>query len=56
MITKVLSIFENFKGNGKYSEPEFVWFDPVAPTGLTFLDSDELGKDYENDHVCWRLQ
>ena len=34
-------------GKGKYSHPEFVW--DVAPTALTFLDSDKLGVEYEND-------
>jgi aldose sugar dehydrogenase len=42
-------IFENFGGKGKYSNPEFIWYNPVAPTGLAFLDSDEFGTDYEND-------
>jgi aldose sugar dehydrogenase len=41
--------FQDFEGSGKYSDPEFIWYDPVAPTGLAFLDSDELGKEYEND-------
>jgi len=39
----------NFTGRGKYSNPEFVWNDTVAPTALTFLNSDKLGKQYEND-------
>jgi aldose sugar dehydrogenase len=34
---------------GKYSNPEFVWNDPVAPTAIRFLDSDVLGERYEND-------
>ena len=42
-------IFVNFSGRGKYSSPEFTWNMPVAPTALTFYDSDELGKKYEND-------
>ena len=37
----------DFDGKGKYSHPEFVW--DVAPTALTFLDSDTLGQQYEND-------
>jgi glucose/arabinose dehydrogenase len=41
--------FVDFDGNGHYSDPEFVWDKPVAPTALVFLDSDKLGKDYEND-------
>jgi glucose/arabinose dehydrogenase len=34
---------------GKYSEPEFVWKDVVAPTALIFLASDKLGSKYQND-------
>ena len=37
----------DFDGKGKYSHPEFVW--DVAPTAITFLDSDTLGQQYEND-------
>ena len=39
----------NFGGKGKYSSPEFVWKSPVGPTALKFLDSSNLGKQYEND-------
>src|SRR5215203_4391708 len=39
----------NFQGNGNYRDPEFVWTDTVGPTGIKFLDSDTLGKQYEND-------
>jgi aldose sugar dehydrogenase len=39
----------NFQGNGTYRNPEFVWTDTVGPTGIKFLDSDKLGKQYEND-------
>src|SRR5919109_2007167 len=41
--------FEDFDGEGKYSPPEFTWYHPSAPTGLTFLNSEKLGKQYEND-------
>jgi glucose/arabinose dehydrogenase/streptogramin lyase len=41
--------FEDFDGGGKYSPPEFTWYHPNAPTGLTFLNSEKLGKQYEND-------
>jgi aldose sugar dehydrogenase len=34
---------------GKYSDPEFVWNQTVAPTALKFLSSDKLGKQYKND-------
>ena len=40
---------ETFGGKGKYSDPEFVWQQPAGPTALKFLDSDKLGKQYEND-------
>ena len=39
----------NFHGKGRYSDPEFVWNITVAPTALKFLNSDKLGKQYEND-------
>jgi aldose sugar dehydrogenase len=41
----------NFDGKGKYSAPEFTWYDTVGPTALKFLDSDKLGNDYINDMV-----
>ena len=41
--------FVDFSSKGKYSNPEFVWDKPVAPTALTFLDSDKLGRQYTND-------
>ena len=37
----------DFGGKGQYSSPEFVW--DVAPTALKFLNSDKIGKQYEND-------
>ena len=37
----------DFDGKGKYSSPEFVW--DVAPTAISFLNSDRLGQQYEND-------
>ena len=39
----------DFGGKGKYSSPEFIWYYPVGPTALTFLNSSKLGKQYEND-------
>jgi aldose sugar dehydrogenase len=39
----------NFDGKGKYRSPEFTWLTPVGPTGLRFLDSQKLGKQYDND-------
>ncbi|HEX6294928.1 MAG TPA: PQQ-dependent sugar dehydrogenase [Nitrososphaeraceae archaeon] len=38
-----------FNGKGHYSPPEFIWGKTVAPTGLSFLDSDRLGSVYKND-------
>lgn len=32
-----------------YSEPEFSWADPVAPTDLHFFNSPRLGAEYRND-------
>jgi aldose sugar dehydrogenase len=39
----------DFHGKGNYSAPEFIWHDTVGPTALKFLDSEKLGKEYEND-------
>jgi aldose sugar dehydrogenase len=43
----------DFDGNGKYSDPEFSWATEsnfrTAPTSIVFLDSDKLGKQYENE-------
>jgi hypothetical protein len=38
-----------FNGSGRYSEPELTWQDTVAPTAVTFLDSNTLGNNYQND-------
>ena len=37
-----------FDGKGKYSDPEFVWKETVAPTALKFLNSSKLGPQYDN--------
>jgi glucose/arabinose dehydrogenase len=39
----------SFNGNGKYSTPEFVWLNPVAPSAIKFLESKKYGSEYEND-------
>jgi glucose/arabinose dehydrogenase len=39
----------DFGGRGKYSDPQFVWQQTVAPTGLDFLTSNRLGANYQND-------
>lgn len=36
----------DFDSKGKYSTPEFTWDKSVAPTALTFLDTDKLGIEY----------
>jgi glucose/arabinose dehydrogenase len=33
----------DFNGRGKYSFPEFVWYENVGPTALTFLGSEQFG-------------
>jgi aldose sugar dehydrogenase len=40
---------EDFGGKGSYRDPEFDWFDTVAPTSVLFFNSDKLGDRYEND-------
>jgi glucose/arabinose dehydrogenase len=40
---------EVFEGKGRYSNPEFVWYDTVAPTAINFFDSDKLGTAYQDD-------
>jgi aldose sugar dehydrogenase len=44
-----LDSLENFGGRGKYSDPQFVWEYNPTPTAVKFLNSDKLGKQYEND-------
>src|ERR671919_1939600 len=39
----------DFGGKGKYSTPEFIWENVVGPTAIKFLDSDKIGKQYQND-------
>jgi glucose/arabinose dehydrogenase len=43
-----LAGLEDFNGRGNYSEPEFTWSKSVAPTGLIFFDSDQMGNQYKN--------
>ncbi len=38
----------NFGANSQYSDPEFVWTAPLGVTALKFLNSDKLGKQYQN--------
>lgn len=39
----------NLGAESKYSDPEFTWSQTVGPTKIKFLNSDKLGKQYEND-------
>jgi glucose/arabinose dehydrogenase len=39
----------DFDGKGNYSNPELTWSFSVAPTAVKFLNSDKLGKQYQND-------
>ena len=39
----------DFGGRGRYSSPEFIWNQTVGVTAIKFLNSDELGKVYQND-------
>ena len=41
----------SFNSKGKYSEPEFIWIPPVAPTAIQFLSSDKYGPPLKNDLV-----
>ncbi len=38
-----------FNEESHYSNPEFTWTEPVNPTALEFLNSSELGQQYENN-------
>src|SRR5918995_860391 len=42
---------EDFGGNGKYSAPEFIWFNITVPTAIKFFNTEKLGKQYQNDIV-----
>ena len=40
----------NYNGTSMYRSPELTWYQPPPGlTGIKFLDSDKLGKNYEND-------
>src|SRR5215212_3009363 len=39
----------DFEGKGHYSPPEFIWIKTIAPTGISFLNSDKLGSQYKNN-------
>ena len=48
-ITHIPMGLVDFDGRGKYSEPEFMWVVPVAPTALKFFNSSKYGPQYKND-------
>ena len=48
-VSDLNNILVNIEGKGKYRSPEFIWNETVAPTGIAFLNSNKLGKQYEND-------
>lgn len=43
------NILVDFDEKGKYSPPEFTFNQTTGLTALKFLDSDKMGKKYEND-------
>ena len=45
-----------FDGRGKYSEPEFTWWQTLGPTALKFFSSNKLGDDYKNDMFVGDVQ
>lgn len=38
----------DFGGKGKYSTPEFTWYNSTGPTSLRFFDSNKFGSEYKN--------
>jgi aldose sugar dehydrogenase len=48
-VSDLNNILVNIEGKGKYRSPEFIWNETVAPTGIAFLNSNKLGKQYENN-------
>jgi glucose/arabinose dehydrogenase len=39
----------DFDGQGKYSDPEFVWERPTGVTAIKFINSTKYPEDYQND-------
>ena len=39
----------SFGGHGAYSDPEFTWINPTAPSAIKFLDTNKYGSEYKND-------
>ena len=48
-VTTNPSELADFDGKGKYSEPEFTFFNTVGVTAIKFFDSDKYGLEYRND-------
>ena len=46
----------DFDGRGKYSKPEFTWWQTLGATALKFLSSNKLGVEYENDMFVGDVQ
>jgi aldose sugar dehydrogenase len=38
-----------FNARSHYRDPEFTWTEPIGVTGLAFLNSSNLGEEYQND-------
>jgi aldose sugar dehydrogenase len=47
--SQVDGLLVDFSGKGKYSPPEFSWFEDVGPTAIRFFNSDKLGTQYQDD-------
>jgi aldose sugar dehydrogenase len=39
----------DFDGKGRYSDPEFVWEQPMGVTAIKFINSTKYGEEYRND-------
>ncbi len=49
LVPAAQSSLVDFDGKGRYHDPELVWYNRVIPTGMVFMSSDKLGKQYQND-------
>jgi aldose sugar dehydrogenase len=47
--SQIDGLLVDFSGKGKYSPPEFSWFEDVGPTAMRFFNSDKLGTQYQDD-------
>ena len=46
-----MMLYSDRKPASHYSDPEFSWKFEVAPAGIGFVSSDDLGKQYEGDMI-----